>query len=134
METLVREVVSVEGSLGAAPSFWSLPLGRPLPRGLIRLGKALGAHGDPGAHGSQGGGPGQPQAPGGGAHAFLYELPPGSPAQATLPGPDPPPGPEHVGGTDQCSCGHPQTRPRPNAGEASVVKWSTYFWPKIDFI
>lgn len=72
--------------------------------------------------------------PGGGAHAFLYELPQGSPAQATLPGPDPPLGPERVRGTDRCSCGHPQTRPRPNAGEASVVKWSAYFWPKIDFI
>lgn len=124
METLVQEVEPVGGPLGAAPSFQGLPLGRPLRGGghLSGWARPWERMGVPEPVGVKGGGPGQLQAPGGVAHAFLYELPLGWPARATLPGPDPLPGPERAGGTDRCSCGHPQTRPRPNAGEASVVK------------
>lgn len=70
-----------------------------------------------------------------GAHTFIYDRPLGSPAGGT-PGPDPCPALSVLEGRTTTAAaaathrgGHFQT-----LGEASVVKWGTYFCPKIDFI
>lgn len=71
---------------GCCSQFLEFASGQTPAGGLIQLGKALGAHGGPGACGSQGEGPGQPQIPVGAHTLFFTSFPKARPRRPHSPG------------------------------------------------
>lgn len=133
MNVLVQEVVPV-GSSRCSPSLGALPRGTPLLGESSVQTKPWELTGVPEPVGIWGQGPWIAQATCEGSRTFIYDR-----SWARLRGPrslglTPCPALSTLEGQTGRSCSHPQRRPRPNAGEASVVKRSAYFCPKIDFI